>query len=64
MAQTQIAHLLCLNRVSELGQQHGHMELGPGLKVSSERLEKRGVDLAIPGLVVWLVIHYTTAPPA
>ena len=27
-------------------------EMGPGLKVSSERPEKQGIDLVIPGLVV------------
>ena len=30
-------------------QQRGHMETGPRFKVSSERPEKRGIDLAIPG---------------
>ena len=34
-----------------------------GTSVSSERPEKREIDLAIPGLVVWRVIHYTTAAP-
>ena len=33
------------------------------LDVSSERPEKRGIDLAIHGLVVERVIHYTTAAP-
>ena len=33
-------------------QQRGHMEMGPRFKVSSERPEKQGIDLAIPGLVV------------
>ena len=33
-------------------QQLSHMETGPRFKVSSERLEKRVVDLVIPGLVV------------
>ena len=33
-------------------QQRGHTETGPLFKVSSERQEKRGIDLAIPGLVV------------
>ena len=33
-------------------QQRGHTETGPRFKVSSERPEKRGIDLAIPGLVV------------
>ena len=45
-------------------QQRGHTETGPRFKVSSERPEKRGVDLATPGLVVQRVIHYTTAAPA
>ena len=44
-------------------QQRGHTETGPRFKVSSERPEKRGIDLAIPGLVVYRVIHYTTAAP-
>ena len=39
------------------------METGPWFKVSSERPEKRGIDLATPGLVVWSVIHYATAAP-
>ena len=33
-------------------QQRGHTETGPQFKVSSERPEKQGIDLAIPGLVV------------
>ena len=33
-------------------QQRGHMETGPWFKVSSERQDKRGIDFAIPGLVV------------
>ena len=44
-------------------QQRDHMETGPRFKVSSERPEKRRIELAIPGLVVWSVIHYTTAAP-
>ena len=39
-------------------QQRGHTETGPRFKVSSERPEKRGIDLATPGLVVQRVIHY------
>ena len=39
------------------------METRPRFKVSSERPEKQGIDLAIPGLVVLHVIHYTTAAP-
>ena len=39
------------------------METGPGFKGSSKRLEKQGINLAISGLVVWCVIHYTTAAP-
>ena len=38
-------------------QQRGHTETGPRFKVSSERPEKRGIDLATPGLVVWRVIQ-------
>ena len=45
-------------------QQRGHTETGPRFKVSSERPDERGIDLAIPGLVVKRVIHYTTAAPA
>ena len=44
-------------------QQRGNTETGPRFKVSSERPEKRGIDLATPGLVVQRVIHYTTAAP-
>ena len=44
-------------------QQRGHTETGPRFKVSSERPEKRGMKLAIPGLVVWRIIHYSTAAP-
>ena len=33
-------------------QQRGHTETGSRFKVSSEREGKRGVDLAIPGLIV------------
>ena len=40
------------------------METGPRFKVSSERPEKRGIDRAIPGLIVQFVIHSTTASPA
>ena len=32
-------------------------------KVSSNRPEKQGINLAIPGLVVYRVIHYTTTAP-
>ena len=42
-------------------QQRGHTETGPRFKVSSERPEKRGICLAIPGLVVQRVIKHTTA---
>ena len=37
------------------------METGPRFKVLSERPEKRGIDHAIPGLIVQLVIH--SQPP-
>ena len=33
-------------------QQRGHTETGSRFKVSSERPEKRGIDLAVPELVV------------
>ena len=33
-------------------EQQGHTEMGPRFKVSSERPEKWGIDLEIPGLVV------------
>ena len=39
------------------------MKTGYQFKVSSERPEKRGIDLAIPDWVVKRVIHYTTAAP-
>ena len=38
-------------------QQRGHTETGPRFKVSSERPEKRGIDLATPGLVTFSVEH-------
>ena len=37
---------------------------GTSVKVACQRPEKRGIDLAIPGLVVKRVIHYDTATPA
>ena len=37
----------------------GHMERGPQFKVSSKRLQKLGINLAISGLV----FHYTTTDP-
>ena len=42
-------------------QQRGHTQTGPRFIVSSERPKKRGIDLAIPGLVVWRAVHYTAA---
>ena len=45
-------------------QQRGHRETGPRFKVSSERPKKREIDHTIPGLIVQLVIHSTTAAPA
>ena len=45
-------------------QQRGHTETRPRFKVSSERPEKRRIDHAIPGLIVQLVTHSTTAAPA
>ena len=50
-----------MNLVITSHQQLGHTETGSRFKVSSERPEKRGIDLAIPGLLVQLVIHYATA---
>ena len=44
-------------------QKQDHTKTGPLFKVSSKRLEKKGVDLAIPEFVVSLVIDYTTAAP-
>ena len=41
-----------VNSVLRSHQQRGHTETGPWFKVSSERAEKQGIDLAIPGLVV------------
>ena len=52
-----------VNSVLMSRQQPGHTETGPRFKVSSERPEKRGIELAIPGLVVKRVIYYTTAAP-
>ena len=43
--------------------QLGCTETGPWFNVLSERPEKRGIDLTIPGLIVQRVIHYTTASP-
>ena len=37
------------------------METGPQLKVSSDRLEKLGIKLAIPSLQGEQFSHYTTA---
>ena len=37
--------------MNELHQQLGHEEMGPQFKVSSERPEKWGIDLATPGLI-------------
>ena len=39
------------------------METGPQLKVSSDRLEKPGIEPATPGLQGKWLIHYTTAAP-
>ena len=39
--------------------QQGHTETGPLFKVLSEGPEKRGIDLATPGLVAQRVISYT-----
>ena len=39
------------------------METGPRLKVSSDRLEKPGIEPATPGLQGKGLIHYTTAAP-
>ena len=39
------------------------METGPRLKVSSDRLEKPGIEPATPGLQGKWLIHYTTAAP-
>ena len=53
-----------VNSGSMSHQQGGHTEKGPRFKVSSERREKREIDLVIPKLVVSGVIHHTTAAPA
>ena len=37
------------------------METGPRLKVSSDRLEKPGIEPGTPGLQGKWLIHYTTA---
>ena len=39
------------------------METGPRLKVSSDRLEKPGIEPATPGLQGKWLIHYTTGAP-
>ena len=39
------------------------METGPRLKVSSDRLEKPGIEPATPGLQGKWLIHYSTAAP-
>ena len=39
------------------------METGPRLKVSSDRLEKPGIEPTTPGLQGKSLIHYTTAAP-
>ena len=39
------------------------MEIGPLLKVSSDRLVKPGIEPATPGLPGKQFIHYTTAAP-
>ena len=41
-------------------QQRGHAETRPRFKFSIKRPENRGIDLAILGLVVKRVLHYTT----
>ena len=42
---------------------YGHMEAGPRLKVSSDRLVKPRIEPVIPGLQGRRFIHYTTAAP-
>ena len=42
----------CMNSGLTFNQQRGHTEARLRFKVSSERTEKREIDLAIPGLVV------------
>ena len=49
--------LLCLTSHQSLG----HMETGPQLKVSSDRLVKPVIEPATPGLQGKRFIHYTTA---
>ena len=41
----------------------GHMEIGPGLQVSSDRLVKPGIEPVTPGLQGKWFIHYTTVAP-
>ena len=38
----------------------GHTQTGPRFKVSSERLEKPGIELTTPGLQGDYLNHYTT----
>ena len=63
MHENNILYSDCVNSGLTSHQQRGHTETGHRFKVSSERPENRGIDLAIPGLVVFRVIHYTTAAP-
>ena len=44
-------------------QQEGHTETGPWFKVLSERHEKQGINLAIPGMVNQSVVHFTITTP-
>ena len=56
-----LIRLASLNSDLTSHKQRGQTEEGPRFKVSPEGPEKRGIDLAISGLVVYHVIHYKTA---
>ena len=47
-------------RVLRLTNSYGHMETGPQFKVSSERLEKPGIEITTPGLEGNWLNPYTT----
>ena len=47
-------------RVLRLTNSYGHTETGPWFIVSSERLEKPGIELTNPGLEGKWLNHYTT----
>ena len=52
---------LCLTSHQQL--RSSHMETGPRLKVTSDRLVKPGIEPSTIGLQGKRFIHYTTAAP-